>query len=521
MTATSRAAPGRFGDFGGRFVPEALIAALDELDEACAQGRRPTPRSSASSSGCTAPTPAGRASSPRCRGSPSTPAARGSSSSARTSTTPARTRSTTCSARRCSPSGWARRGSSPRPAPASTASPRPPPPRCSGLECMVYMGEVDTERQALNVARMRLLGAEVVPVDARQRARSRTPSTRRCATGSPTSTTTHYLLGTVAGPHPFPEMVRDFHRVIGERGPRAGARPRRPAARRRRRLRRRRLQRDGHLPPRSSTTPAVRLVGFEAGGEGVDTGRHAARFARRHRPACCTARCTYVLQDDDGQTVESHSISAGLDYPSVGPEHAYLRDIGRAEYRPVTDDRGDGGVPRCCAAPRASSRPSSRARPRRRAWRSAASSARTPSCWSTSPAAATRTWTPPRRGSACIDDEASAGDGRPRAPRAWGRSSERRDTVARVPRARAAPPSSATCRSASRPSTGSIEAMTAHGRGRRRRHRGRPALLRPASWTARSSSTPPSGALARRHPRRRRLHAPSARSPTPARRCWS
>ena len=125
-----------------------------------------------------------------------------------------------------------------------------------GLECIVYMGEEDTARQALNVARMRLLGAEVVPVDHRLAAPSRTRSTRRCATGSPTSTTTHYLLGTVAGPHPFPAMVRDFHRVIGDEARAQVLERDRPAARRRRRLRRRRLQRDRHLPPRSSTTPA-------------------------------------------------------------------------------------------------------------------------------------------------------------------------------------------------------------------------------------------------------------------------
>ena len=189
---------------------------------------------------------------------------------------------------------------------------------------------------------------------------------------------THYLLGTVAGPHPFPAMVRDFQRSSARR-PGAGARPDRPAARRRHRLRRRRVQRDGHLPP-FVDDPAVRLVGIEAGGEGIESGRHAARFAASE-PGVLHGTFSYLMQDADGQTVESHSISAGLDYPGVGPEHSFLRDSGRAEYRYATDDRGDGGV-RAAVQDRGH-HPRDRVgpRPRRRHGAGHASSGPTRCCW--------------------------------------------------------------------------------------------------------------------------------------------
>ncbi|QDO88875.1 tryptophan synthase subunit beta [Ornithinimicrobium ciconiae] len=203
-----------------------------------------------------------------------------------------------------------------------------------GLECTVYMGEKDTRRQALNVARMRLLGAEVVPV-------KHGNSTLKDAINEALRDwvthveDTHYLLGTVTGPHPFPTMVRDFHRIIGDE-----AHDQLQAV-------------TGGLPDivcacvgggsnamgifqRFRDEPSVRLVGFEAGGEGVETGRHAARFSAGE-PGVLHGAATYVLQDEDGQTLESHSVSAGLDYPSVGPEHAYLRDSGRAEYQPISD----------------------------------------------------------------------------------------------------------------------------------------------------------------------------------------
>ncbi|WP_433803757.1 tryptophan synthase subunit beta [Actinomycetospora sp. CA-084318] len=203
-----------------------------------------------------------------------------------------------------------------------------------GLECVVYMGEVDTERQALNVARMRLLGAEVVPVTTGSRTlKDALNEAYRDWVSSVGHT--HYVLGTAAGPHPFPMMVRDFHRVIGLEA-RAQV-----------------LASHGRLPDAVLACvgggsnaigifhpflddASVRLVGCEAAGDGVDTGRHAASITGGS-PGALHGALTYVLQDEDGQTVESHSISAGLDYPGVGPEHSYLAEIGRAEYVPVTD----------------------------------------------------------------------------------------------------------------------------------------------------------------------------------------
>ena len=204
-----------------------------------------------------------------------------------------------------------------------------------GLDCVVYMGKVDTDRQALNVARMRLLGAEVVPVtNGSQTLKDAVNEALRDWVANVEDT--HYVLGTVTGPHPFPEMVRDFHRVIGVEA-RAQV-----------------LDQVGRLPVgvqacvgggsnamgifhRFLDDESVRLVGLEAGGSGVETGRHASRFAAG-APGVLHGAYTYVMQDEDGQTVESHSISAGLDYPSVGPEHAFLLDSGRAEYRSVNDD---------------------------------------------------------------------------------------------------------------------------------------------------------------------------------------
>ncbi|MGV1009994.1 MAG: tryptophan synthase subunit beta [Dermatophilaceae bacterium] len=205
-----------------------------------------------------------------------------------------------------------------------------------GLECVVYMGRVDTERQALNVARMRLLGADVVPVtNGSQTLKDAVNEALRDWVANVDST--HYVLGTVTGPHPFPEMVRDFHRIIGVEA-RAQV-----------------LDLVGRLPDvvcacvgggsnamgifhRFLDDATVRLVGLEAGGEGVASGHHAARFSGG-APGVLHGAATYVLQDDDGQTVQSHSVSAGLDYPSVGPEHAHLFQTGRAEYRPVTDEQ--------------------------------------------------------------------------------------------------------------------------------------------------------------------------------------
>ncbi|GAA2561901.1 tryptophan synthase subunit beta [Pseudonocardia hydrocarbonoxydans] len=203
-----------------------------------------------------------------------------------------------------------------------------------GLECVVYMGEVDTERQALNVARMRLLGATVIPV--KTGSRTLKDAINEALRDWVTNVDeTHYLLGTVAGPHPFPTMVRDFHRVIG-----LEAREQVQAM-------------TGRLPDAVAACvgggsnaigifhaflddPAVRLVGFEPGGDGVETGRHGATLSEGS-PGALHGAMSYLLQDTDGQTSESYSISAGLDYPGVGPEHALLKDLGRATYEPVTD----------------------------------------------------------------------------------------------------------------------------------------------------------------------------------------
>ena len=203
-----------------------------------------------------------------------------------------------------------------------------------GLECVVYMGEVDTQRQALNVARMRLLGATVIPVTTGSRT-LKDAINEALRDWVANVETTHYLLGTVAGPHPFPFMVRDFHKIIGEEA------------------REQMLEITGQLPTAVAACvgggsnaigifhaflddPEVGLYGFEAAGRGVDTPEHAATITKG-RPGVLHGARSYMLQDEDGQTIESHSISAGLDYPGVGPEHSWLNDIGRAHYRPITD----------------------------------------------------------------------------------------------------------------------------------------------------------------------------------------
>ena len=204
-----------------------------------------------------------------------------------------------------------------------------------GLECVVYMGEEDIRRQGLNVARMKLLGAEVVPVSTGSKTLKDAinEAMRDWVTNVDT---THYLLGTVAGPHPFPTMVRDFQKIIGEEA------------------RAQMMEMIGRLPDAVLACvgggsnaigifhafipdTSVRLIGLEAGGQGVETGRHAATITAGSVGVLHGTR-SYVLQDSNGQTIESHSISAGLDYPGVGPEHAYLHDIGRAEYRAINDD---------------------------------------------------------------------------------------------------------------------------------------------------------------------------------------
>jgi tryptophan synthase beta chain len=203
-----------------------------------------------------------------------------------------------------------------------------------GLDCVVYMGEEDTRRQALNVARMRMLGAEVVPVTAGSRT-LKDAINETFRDWVTTVETTHYCIGSVMGPHPYPVMVRDFQRIIGVEA------------------REQVLAAAGRLPDAVIACvgggsnaigvfhafipdDGVRLIGCEAGGEGLASGHHAATVAGGSAGVIHGMR-TYLLQDSDGQTLATHSISAGLDYPGVGPEHAWLHDTGRASYRAVTD----------------------------------------------------------------------------------------------------------------------------------------------------------------------------------------
>ena len=332
-TLTSDDAIGRFGPYGGRFVPEALVAALDELDAAfrAAQTdpefvaelaelhRTYTGRPSVLTEAQRFAKHAGGARVLLKRedlnhtGSHKINNVLGQALLAR---------------RMGKKRVIAETGAGQHGVATATAA------ALFGLECVVYMGEEDTRRQALNVARMRLLGAEVVPVTTGSRTLKDAinEAMRDWVTNVDS---THYLLGTVAGPHPFPVMVREFHRVIGVEA-RAQV-----------------LELVGRLPDVVLACVGggsnaigifhpfladadVRLMGLEAAGDGVQTGRHAATITGGSPGVLHGAR-SYLLQDEDGQTIESHSISAGLDYPGVGPEHAFLHDIGRAEYRPVTD----------------------------------------------------------------------------------------------------------------------------------------------------------------------------------------
>jgi tryptophan synthase beta chain len=204
-----------------------------------------------------------------------------------------------------------------------------------GLKCVVYMGEVDVARQEANVYRMRLLGAEVVAV--RSGSRTLKDALNEAMRDWVTNVDdTFYIIGTVAGPHPYPAMVRDFQTVIG------------------REARAQMLERTGRLPDALVACvgggsnaiglfhpflkdPGVAIYGVEAAGDGLATGRHAAPLTAG-RPGVLHGNRTYLMEDDDGQIIETHSVSAGLDYPGVGPEHAWLRDTGRARYDAVTDD---------------------------------------------------------------------------------------------------------------------------------------------------------------------------------------
>jgi len=214
-----------------------------------------------------------------------------------------------------------------------------------GLECVVYMGAEDMKRQSPNVYRMHLLGATVVPVESGSRTLkdALNEALRDWVTNVEN---TFYIIGTVAGPAPYPEMVRDFQRVIGDE-----CVEQMPAMTGR--------QPDAVIACVGGGSNAmgifypyiahegVRLIGVEAAGLGLSTGRHAASISAGS-PGVLHGNRTYLLQDDDGQILETHSVSAGLDYPGVGPEHAYLHDIGRAEYVTVTDDEALAAFHRLC-----------------------------------------------------------------------------------------------------------------------------------------------------------------------------
>jgi tryptophan synthase beta chain len=324
---------GHFGEYGGRFIPEALTAALDELAAAYADARRddtftaeldrllstyvgrPTPltdarRLSEHAGGC------------RILLKREDLAHTGSHklNNALGQVLLAKRMGKT---RIIAETGAGQHG-------VATAT------ACAfvGLDCVVYMGEEDTQRQALNVARMRMLGATVIPVTIGTRTLKDAinEAMRDWVTNVEN---THYVIGSVMGPHPFPMMVRDFQRVIGVEA------------------RGQTLDLVGRLPDavvacvgggsnaigifhRFLPDTSVALVGFEAGGQGVEGALHAATMSGG-RPGVLHGMRTYLLQDLDGQTLPTHSISAGLDYPGVGPEHSWLRDLGRVSYQPVTD----------------------------------------------------------------------------------------------------------------------------------------------------------------------------------------
>jgi tryptophan synthase beta chain len=214
-----------------------------------------------------------------------------------------------------------------------------------GLKCVVYMGTTDIDRQQANVFRMRLLGAEVIPVTAGTGTLkdAMNEALRDWVTNVHD---TFYLIGTAAGPHPYPAMVRDFQAVIGKE------------------TREQLQEKEGRLPDSLIACigggsnaiglfhpflddESVQIIGVEASGHGIDTGKHAASM-NGGTPGVLHGNRTFLLQDEDGQIIDAHSISAGLDYPGVGPEHAWLHDIGRVEYVPISDDEALAAFHQCC-----------------------------------------------------------------------------------------------------------------------------------------------------------------------------
>jgi tryptophan synthase beta chain len=325
---------GHFGVYGGQFVPETLMYPLQELEEAYAAAQRdpsfqsrldylfhnysgrPTPLYNAerlaAAWDCGKDLLETRRSEPyRC------------------------TRSTTAWDRDCLRHAWVKRGSLPKRAQGSTAWQQQRCVHCWGWNATSTWGEEDIRRQELNLFRMKLLGARVIPVSSGSRTLKDAinEAMRDWVTNV---RTTYYMLGSVLGPHPYPTMVRDFQSVIG------------------REVRGQILEKEGRLPDVLVACVGggsnamglfftfvpdknVRMVGAEAGGRGPKLGDHAARFSGGS-PGVLHGTFSYILQDEDGQIVPTHSVSAGLDYPSVGPEHATLHDTGRVEYTSISDE---------------------------------------------------------------------------------------------------------------------------------------------------------------------------------------
>ena len=333
----------RFGPYGGRYVPETLIAALDELTDGLGGGARGRAVPTQARPSCTATSSAARRRSTAPSGSPSGSGARVYLKREDLAHTGAHKINNALgqallAERMGKPRVIAETGAGQHGVATATA--------CAllGLECVVYMGTEDIRRQAPNVDRMRLLGAEVVPVEAGARTLKEAVSAA-IRDWVANVETTHYVIGSAVGPAPFPALVRDLQRVIGEEA------------------REQALAAEGALPARVIAcvgggsnsigifTPfvddaEVELIGVEAGGEGLESGRHGASLLAGSA-GVLHGSLSSVLADEEGQILEAHSVSAGLDYPGVGPEHAHLRDTGRASYFAV-DRRA--GARRLCRA---------------------------------------------------------------------------------------------------------------------------------------------------------------------------
>ena len=324
----------RFGPYGGRYVPETLIAALDELDRRLGGGPRGRGVLRRAWRCCTVTSSAVRRRSTWPSGSPSGPGRRVYLKREDLAHTGAHKINNAVgqallAQRMGKPRVIAETGAGQHGVATATA--------CAllGLECVVYMGTEDIRRQAPNVERMGLLGAEVVPVDAGARTLKEAVSAA-IRDWVANVATTHYVIGSAVGPAPFPALVRDLQRVIGDEA------------------REQALAAEGALPARVIAcvgggsnaigifTPfvddaEVELIGVEAAGEGLDSGRHGASLGAG-RTGVLHGSLSSVIADEEGQILEAHSVSAGLDYPGVGPEHAQLRDTGRATYTAVTDE---------------------------------------------------------------------------------------------------------------------------------------------------------------------------------------